>query len=507
MTAVVALRSRSDMRPLQVRCVAAIAEQKRVMLALNTGYGKTCIALTSLVDLNQATGKRNLMLYVAPPAVAASVPVREAATWAHLSHLKVVTLTGTPAQRLGKLKSGDFDVLSISYNMLGWLIENASAMPVPDVLVADELSKAKSITSQTHRRLVAISRSVEIFIGMVALPAARGHQDLYGQMVPIDFGKRLGRTFGEFTARWFVPHGVFGDFRVRNSQSAQEINEAIADVALSPRDDERVDLPALVELRHEVELVGEARTEYERTESGLLLGKPIDPATILGRLAQLADGCVYGTDGQARFIHSAKLDRLVDLVDEIAEPVIVVYRYRHIQAEILKRVKGATAWDPSSAASINRTIDDFAAGRIPVLVAHSASFGHGIDGLQKGARHLIWFGPPLFSLELKLQTQGRLHRPGVKDTVFIHSIDAAGTVDQVINAVLAGRMKGQDQLIETLASYLQNKHGKRAGDDLADRLKQARRDVQRAHPDLGGSSAEFIKAKAELDRLKKAAHP
>ena len=129
------------------------------------------------------------------------------------------------------------------------------------------------------------------------------------------------------------------------------------------------------------------------------------------------------------YIHDRKLDALEDLIEGAnGKPVLVAYWFKHDLARIQKRFDVREIKSSSD-------IADWNAGRIPVAAIHPASAGHGIN-LQAGGSTLIWFGLT-WSLELYQQTNARLWRQGQRsDTVVIHHIITAGTIDEQIMACL-----------------------------------------------------------------------
>jgi SNF2 family DNA or RNA helicase len=66
----------------------------------------------------------------------------------------------------------------------------------------------------------------------------------------------------------------------------------------------------------------------------------------------------------------------------------------------------------------------------PLLFSTPPLPGHGLN-LQQGGSTLVWFGLT-WSLELYQQTNARLWRQGQTDTVIIHHILTAGTIDETI---------------------------------------------------------------------------
>ncbi len=143
-----------------------------------------------------------------------------------------------------------------------------------------------------------------------------------------------------------------------------------------------------------------------------------------------------------QILHDEKLKALEDLVEATnGKPVLVYYNYRHelerIQKQFLCRVLD-TAKD----------MEDWNKGEIPVMLAHPASAGHGLN-LQNGGSTIIWFGLP-WSLELYQQANARIHRQGQKNTVVVHHLVAKETIDEDVMQVLAKKQAGQEALLQAV---------------------------------------------------------
>jgi SNF2 family DNA or RNA helicase len=161
----------------------------------------------------------------------------------------------------------------------------------------------------------------------------------------------------------------------------------------------------------------------------------------------MANGAVYGNDGEVNHIHDRKLDGLEDLIEGAnGKPVLVAYWFKHDLARIEKRFDVVKLDTPDSIKRWNN-------GEIPAAVIHPASAGHGLN-LQSGGSQLIWFGLT-WSLELYQQTNARLWRQGQEsETVVIHHIIAENTIDEQIMEALAKKDKTQADLIAAVKANL-----------------------------------------------------
>ena len=93
------------------------------------------------------------------------------------------------------------------------------------------------------------------------------------------------------------------------------------------------------------------------------------------------------------------------------------------------------------------------AGEFPILAAHPASIGHGLN-LQQGPGHTIVWTSPTWDLELWDQGNKRLARPGQKETVMIHVLEAPNSVDGKILHAIEGKGDVQGALRDYLEGLL-----------------------------------------------------
>ncbi len=91
-------------------------------------------------------------------------------------------------------------------------------------------------------------------------------------------------------------------------------------------------------------------------------------------------------------------------------------------------------------------------GQVPLLVAHPAAIGHGLN-LQDGGHTAIWTSLP-WSLEEWDQSNKRLARQGQKHPVMIHVLSSPGTVDEAVRKALVSKADVQQALLEHLESPL-----------------------------------------------------
>jgi len=129
-------------------------------------------------------------------------------------------------------------------------------------------------------------------------------------------------------------------------------------------------------------------------------------------------------------------------------PVLVAYNFKSDLARLKKAFPQGRELDKSP-----NTLKDWNAGKIPIMFAHPASAGHGLN-LQDGGNILVFFSPN-WNLEEHLQIIERIGptrqlQAGYDRPVFIHRIIAKDTVDEIVLARLTSKRKVQDLLLEAM---------------------------------------------------------
>ena len=149
-------------------------------------------------------------------------------------------------------------------------------------------------------------------------------------------------------------------------------------------------------------------------------------------------------------VHKAKLDALESIYEEAnGRPLLVAYSFQFDKDAIRKRFPQARVFGDGK-----NDMRDWNAGRIPMMLLHPASAGHGMN-FQAGSNISVWYGLT-WSSELYQQFVKRLHRSGQKaKSVFLHRIIAEGTADELILPVLRNRKATEDRLKEAVMVQLE----------------------------------------------------
>lgn len=423
---------------------------------LDMGLGKTSIALTAIANLMFDSFEVGKALVIAPLRVARDTWAAEAAKWDHLSDLEVSVAVGSRGERMAAL-TRRADVYVINRENVSWLVEESGLPFDYDMVVVDELSSFKSHTAKRFKSLMRVRPKVSRIVGLTGTPAANGLMDLWAQYRLLDMGERLGRFIGAYRRDYFEPDRRRGEvvYSYKPLPGADRaIEERIADITISMRAAEHLEMPRLVTGDFEVALSDAERRRYEALKSNLVLpdaGVGITAASagvLAGKLSQMANGAIYDDEGEVIEIHSRKLDALEDIVEAACgKPMLLAYWFRHDLARIEERLSklGVAFARIDGAESIER----WNKGEVEVGLIHPASAGHGLN-LQQGGSTIVWFSLT-WSLELYQQTNARLWRQGQEaDAVVVSHIVCKGTIDERIAAALEAKDATQQALIDAV---------------------------------------------------------
>ena len=427
---------------------------------LDMGLGKSVITLTALQELCLDRFEVRKALVIAPLRVARDTWPAELKKWDHLKGLTWSLATGSETERREALMKDAF-IHIINRENVQWLVEESGLPFDYDMVVIDELSSFKSAQAKRFRSLLKVRPYVKRIVGLTGTPSSNGLMDLWAEFRLLDLGERLGRYITNYRNNYFYPDRRNGAivYSYKPFAGAEDaIYAKISDITISMRAEDHLKLPERVSNEVTVKLSEKEKKLYDTLKHDLavsLNGAYIDAvnaAALAGKLCQMANGAVYGEEGNVIAVHDRKLDALEDLIEQAnGKPVLVAYWFKHDLARIEERLRQLKiSFDRVDAAD---SLERWNRSELPAMLIHPASAGHGLN-LQSGGSTLIWFGLT-WSLELYQQTNARLWRQGQKDTVVIHHIIAEDTIDARIMKALSEKEKTQTALMDAVRAVLE----------------------------------------------------
>ena len=457
-------------------------KEQRGCLFVDMGLGKTMIVLDTihfLIDNGLDDGGD--FLIVAPAFVARTTWSNEVKKWQHTKHLEVVSITGTPKERLSALRQTS-RVKTINYENLQWLEATCKKIghwPFTTI-VFDESTRLKnfrghyqnhksadgSIKTVLHRtsgsRASAIIKHVfrdakQVWL-LTGTPCQNSLADLWGQLFFIDGGKRLGYSHTEFTKRFFDVNPYSFKTTVKED-SKEKIMEAIKDVVFTLRSEDYLELEGEIVEEIVFDLPPDIAEKYAKFEAECLLEleskekvETFSLGSKLMKCRQIANGAVYYDDkGSFEVIHNAKIEALESVLEAAnGTPVLVAYWFKSDLAILQKKFPKGRVFDGRP-----KTYHDFAAGKIPILFIHPQSAGHGVDGLQY-TTNIICFYSLDWNAELMSQAVGRIGQvrqaqAGFKRPTMVYRLIARNTVDEALSYSINNKVSLENAMKASLA--------------------------------------------------------
>ena len=444
--------------PYQDYATKHIIENPGSGLFMDMGLGKTVATLTAINKLMYEDLEVDKVLVIAPKRVAEDTWTTETLKWDHLRHLRLSIVLGSEKQRKEALKQ-KADIYVINRENVAWLVGlYQNAFPF-DMVVIDELSSFKSAKAIRFKSLRMVRPLVKRVVGLTGTPAPNSLIDLWPQLYLLDMGERLGKNITRYRETYFRPnrrngHVVFDYKLLDGSQKA--IYNKISDICISMKAKDYLQLPERITKDVRIYLSERDKLKYDEFERDQILAiedadeiSAVNAAALTNKLLQFANGAIYDVNKDWHSVHPAKLEALEETVEAaIGQPVLIFYSYKHDLERIKKKLK---AYKPRTLDS-REDIKAWNRGEIPVLLAHPASAGHGLN-LQAGGNIIIWFGNT-WSLELYQQANARLDRQGQTKPVVVYRFITSGTMDEDVIKAIERKTSGQDALMEAVKARI-----------------------------------------------------
>lgn len=434
-------------------CIERILEEKYLGLLLKMGLGKTVIVLTAVKELIER-GETKRVLVIAPKRVAESTWPAEIDKWDHLRGFTYETCLGPVKARLKAIER-DAEITIINRENVPWLVENFGKAWRWDTVIIDELSSFKNSQAKRFRALKRVRPQISRIYGLTGTPSPNGYIDLWAEVFLLDGGRALERTKTKFLRKYFVETTKYGsgghtykDYRIKD-RAPEVIERRLEPFCISLKAEDYIDLPDMLTETIEVKLSPEEYKDYKRMERDNIIElvdediTAVNAGVVTNKLLQIASGRVYDDSGKPVKIHDAKLETLAEVIESAAgEPILLFYNFKHELESITRRFKEARVLE------VDEDINAWNRGEIPLLLAHPASAGYGLN-MQGGGHIVLWYSPT-WNLEQYQQANARLHRQGQEEPVRVIHLVASGTIDEKVLEVLERKDERQEALIEAL---------------------------------------------------------
>lgn len=347
---------RENLHDYQSFAVQFLLDNPFSALFIDLGLGKTCISLTTIVELLRRRLDDGPFLVIGPLRVVAQTWPTEIGLWRHTTGLsfkhiradeivdrvnaagraaraKIMADLTIEAVRLGQPTS-DIRVLwkdeiakyvatarrTVARRMiLGDMMDNPAtvyllnreqveflvgalgkAWPFRTVII-DESSSLKDHKTKRFKALAKVRPLMTRMHQLTATPAAETYLHLFAQIYLLDLGERFGKSYTRFSETYFTQNHYSRTWKLRPG-AEDEITKKIGDICLVMKAEDYLDLQKPISVVHKINMPLESVALYKEMESEFIVELPSGveieaetAAALSQKLLQMASGVLYET--------------------------------------------------------------------------------------------------------------------------------------------------------------------------------------------------------------------
>ncbi len=453
----------------QKRCFLLGLRQRRFAMFLDTGEGKSMIAMAVARQLAQWQQLHRALILV-PNNVNRYEWQREVKKHANGERLAVAA--GTRAAKLDLL-FGDLPLFTVAtYQGLTHALcterkdRNGRVSWVPDLalvkrmtqqfdaIVLDESTQIGDHNSLYFRICRQLCKSATMVFALSATPFGRDPTQLWAQMFLVDRGETLGPNLTIYRDAFFKtkvhPYTGFPMYEFDPKKKAA-LNRTLAHRSIRYQASAS-DLPETIRIVKEVYLPTSVQDHYAAVKQELRAarGNPVLIQSAFIRLRQLSSGFIgytddlTGTKAKLEFPQQPKLEQLLALLQSLdpESKCIVFHEFIYsgmmICRELSKLKLPHVHARENIEAAVARFIDD---PGIQVMVVNSAAGAFG--GNWQISKYLVFYESSTSPI-IRLQAERRVERQGSQHgRIYLYDLVTHGTVDQ---RILEFTAQGRDLL-------------------------------------------------------------
>lgn len=337
-----------------------------------------------------------------------------------------------------------------------------------DMVVVDEIHVVKNIKAEQTKGLLKLN-SAKYCIGATGTLIMNNPLDCYAPLKWIGVEKSNYTTFKYYYCTF---GGPFGNIPM-GFKNLDVLKEQLETISLR-RDKSTLKLPPKTIIDEYVEMDDAQKALYENIKSGIISQVDkvkITTSSILGMMTRLRQATAAPSILTSEHIPSAKIDRCVDLIEQLmtnGEKVVVFSTYKATCTELFERVKqyGAVVCtgdvdDVTISDNINKFQNN---ANTRIFIATHSKCGTGIT--LTAASYMIFIDTPYTASAFE-QNQDRIHRIGTQNPVFIYNLITKDTVDERVHDIIIDKGLISEYIIDDVVSP-----------KLAERLKQIILDLE-----------------------------
>lgn len=421
--------------------------------ASDPGTGKTRTAIDAIVARGAIGGK---VLVLAPKSIL------QPAWGEDIKKFSNLTYSIAYAKNRAKAFKVDADVYITNHDAAKWIADNINILSGFNTLIIDEVTAFKHRTSQRSKAALKISKLFDFKVVMSGTPNTLSITDIWHQVLLLDGGQRLGKSFWGFRQAVCEPiqtgpRPEMVEWRDK-PESSDAVADLLSDITIRNKFEDCISIPPNTVHTINFDLSPSHLKTYNDFKADQIIQvkdgsaiTAIHGGALKQKLLQLASGAVYDGDKAGKVFSTERYELTMELANQ-REQCLISFSWHHQRDELIKICK---KMGMSYGVIDGKTKDDerdeiitmFQAGKLDNIFAHPKSAAHGLT-LTSGTT-TIW-SSPVHNAEWFTQFNKRLVRNGQKNKTETLLISANDTIDAAVYSDTDGKLTRMNYLLELL---------------------------------------------------------
>ena len=315
-------------------------------------------------------------------------------------------------------------------------------------MAIDESTTIKSPTASRTKSVLKLRALAKYRRILTGAPVTKSPLDLYTQCFFLDPDFLDFSSYYAFKNRYAIMVdrnvGTHSFKHVLGYRRLDELNDKLGNFSYRVLKEDCLDLPEKVYMKRNISLTPEqlkAYVEMKKHAITELKGKRTTATSALAqlvRLHQIVCGHLTHDDGEIRKLKNNRMKELLEILEETDGKVIIWAIYRHDIKEITKVISGrygAKCVESFFGDTADRDRQDIVArfqdraSDLRFFVGNPKTGGY---GLTLTASHTVIYYSNSYDLEIRLQSEDRVHRISQDKKVTYIDLITEGTVDELI---------------------------------------------------------------------------
>lgn len=434
-------------------------------LFMDCGLGKSrCII--ELLKLQQS--RLNIRAMIVTPVSVIASWIDEVTKWSNFKYTII-----TDPQKI------DFNsqIFFISFDRVYRYIEKLLTINFTHLII-DESSKIKNITTKRFKSLIKLAKKINHRFILTGTPITNSLMDLYTQILILDFGKRLS-SYKNFRNKYFFK---VDKFNYKEKFGAKEmVFHSLKDIVFSKKSTDLIDQKIYI-INKRVEFCPEQEHSYNliitemKNAKNLFLQNKYLFFKYVFKLLEICSGFIIEssnisekiseqfksyapeqiieveTPKNIRYINSNKCGMLESILYEISTKTLIFYNFVE-EGKIIKNIltKNQVSFleiiSAMKAEERLKILQQFRNDNTKVLIMNVKIGGFGLN--LGFCQNIIFFSPPIFSMEIYKQAIDRIHRvDSFYKSAFIFRIQVKNSLEEYVYKVIEQKGILLDSLYE-----------------------------------------------------------